>query len=1335
MRALCLILLWVLLAGLLVPAPAVADDDPTELGESSGAPLSVGRERIVERWKTGGPGVKAAAEVALAGSDNDVMHFFAVVDGETFQDNRVVAAQKANVGGRSLQEAARKALDGTPGDLQKFLDEGWQGPLAEDQRVRVAQVINDGGPGVQKAGRAALNGTAEDIRKFLEEGQYSERDGDQRVELAQILNSGGPEVRTAGRIALNGSADDIREFLEVGQYVARARDEEQTSVAELADQAREAGRRAKSETEAAKKASAHAVTASELAKKAAKAAATEAAAAKDDSQKAAGAAQRAATAASQAASAAQEAIGAARAATHSARVAANAAARAASAAAGASQAASRARGAAAAAATNAADASAARKAAEVARSAAKGADRAADAADEAHKAATEAGNAAQDAVAAGANAQSAANAAEEAGNYAGQSDAHAAQARRAAAEARRHADEATRAANAATSLARKAATAAGQARDAARSAAKHANAAAKDADEAADHAGEAASAATKSDAHAKAAQQDADAASAAVDKAKDIYGLAREFEAAEILTRTNEGIERAKDLKADNDELQADRSAAAGELKKFQTDAQRLATEAGQDGADAKDVVVKGRKVALLALKSGGPWSQAAAEAALGGSDADVADYVRTRWKEALQQDDRVDVGRLAGESPLEPVRNAAEQALKGDAAQVSAFLSTGQFQAGAADFRVEIAQVINRGGPGVQEAGRAALNSGSTEKYGEFLANGQYTARTQDERVRAGQLINSGGPEMKAAGRIALESPPQLLHSFVETGQYTAQRKDLLATTHKARVQQLIAEAARTAATAQQNAAEARKVAALAVKKAEEAKKYAKQAQDSATEAKNSAADAAKSAKEAEASAARAAESAKTARKAEADANHAASNAATSAADATVSAQLAHVSANTAWAEARRARISATAAGKDATAANKAAYEAFDIAVDKAKAEAEAQRKAEAEAKKKAAKDPGKIARDQYMCGVMGCDAAHNFPSWCVRNWGYCTILSAGYKLEPGLEKIWRFEKDLLGIGMLQECVQTGDLESCAQLIQDATFGSKLRLLSRSYEALRKLDRGCTQCFLAGTRVLMGDASTRTIEDVRPGEKVLATDPETGKTVPRKVTRLIVTEDDKHFNELTLTTPNGPRKLTATYEHPFWNPSQHRWLPAHELTPGTDLLSNDGSTVRVQSNHPFDTHARTYNLTVEDLHTYYVLAGTTPVLVHNSDCGSYTKMYEGGGGIMANLDGGTLSMAVESGKGSPRGGQMFSEVMDHFGPENVTSFEAKWVPAMPSNLDKFNENLRAGMSYEDAAANTFTGKMTAKYGLTDVTVNKSTLRGDFGHYTNVEPIFSRPAG
>lgn len=150
-----------------------------------------------------------------------------------------------------------------------------------------------------------------------------------------------------------------------------------------------------------------------------------------------------------------------------------------------------------------------------------------------------------------------------------------------------------------------------------------------------------------------------------------------------------------------------------------------------------------------------------------------------------------------------------------------------------------------------------------------------------------------------------------------------------------------------------------------------------------------------------------------------------------------------------------------------------------------------------------------------------------------------------------------------------------------------------------------------CGRCFLAGTDVLMADGTAKDIEDVRVGDEVAATDPETGKTGKRKVTRLIVTDDDKHFNELTITTPEGEAKLTATHEHPFWSPSENRWVPASGLRAGTTLLAAAGKTATVTGNRAYTQHARTYNFTVDDFHTYYVLAGTTPVLVHNSTpCG-----------------------------------------------------------------------------------------------------------------------------
>ncbi|GGV50679.1 hypothetical protein GCM10010293_61870 [Streptomyces griseoflavus] len=154
-----------------------------------------------------------------------------------------------------------------------------------------------------------------------------------------------------------------------------------------------------------------------------------------------------------------------------------------------------------------------------------------------------------------------------------------------------------------------------------------------------------------------------------------------------------------------------------------------------------------------------------------------------------------------------------------------------------------------------------------------------------------------------------------------------------------------------------------------------------------------------------------------------------------------------------------------------------------------------------------------------------------------------------------------------------------------------------------------------CNKCFLAGTDVLMADGSTKDIEEVELGDEVLAANPLTGELGPREVTRLIRTEDDKHFNMLSIATDDGIAELTATHEHPFWSPSQQSWTAAGDLTSGMTLLTDDDRTVIVTANKPFTKHARTYNLTVDDLHTYYVLAGETPVLVHNSNCGIHASV------------------------------------------------------------------------------------------------------------------------
>ncbi|WP_234325274.1 polymorphic toxin-type HINT domain-containing protein [Streptomyces sp. NRRL WC-3626] len=160
---------------------------------------------------------------------------------------------------------------------------------------------------------------------------------------------------------------------------------------------------------------------------------------------------------------------------------------------------------------------------------------------------------------------------------------------------------------------------------------------------------------------------------------------------------------------------------------------------------------------------------------------------------------------------------------------------------------------------------------------------------------------------------------------------------------------------------------------------------------------------------------------------------------------------------------------------------------------------------------------------------------------------------------------------------------------------------------------------------FLPKTKVLAANGKTKSIKDVKLGDKIIATDPKTGKTTVRQVVRTITTEDDKHFVDLTITakqeSPGGKAgekaageadgnsstaTLTSTVNHPFWSPSANRWIEAGDLKPGMTLRTADGGTATLSDTRAFEQRQRTHDLTIRDVHTYYVLAGATPVLVHN---------------------------------------------------------------------------------------------------------------------------------
>jgi hypothetical protein len=82
-----------------------------------------------------------------------------------------------------------------------------------------------------------------------------------------------------------------------------------------------------------------------------------------------------------------------------------------------------------------------------------------------------------------------------------------------------------------------------------------------------------------------------------------------------------------------------------------------------------------------------------------------------------------------------------------------------------------------------------------------------------------------------------------------------------------------------------------------------------------------------------------------------------------------------------------------------------------------------------------------------------------------------------------------------------------------------------------------------------------------------------------------------------------------GTAKLIATVDHPFWVEQANAWVEAGKLEPGTWLRTSAGIWVQIKAVSPAGSRSDIRNLTIEGIHTYHVVAGAAPLLVHNSNC------------------------------------------------------------------------------------------------------------------------------
>ena len=169
---------------------------------------------------------------------------------------------------------------------------------------------------------------------------------------------------------------------------------------------------------------------------------------------------------------------------------------------------------------------------------------------------------------------------------------------------------------------------------------------------------------------------------------------------------------------------------------------------------------------------------------------------------------------------------------------------------------------------------------------------------------------------------------------------------------------------------------------------------------------------------------------------------------------------------------------------------------------------------------------------------------------------------------------------------------------------------------VSRDATPDRSVPDGCARrnSFVPGTRVVLADGSSKPIEQLQVGDRVLATDVASGDDQSRTVTNVRSHTGGKDMVTVTVDTDANDgtetASFTSTAEHLVWLADVGMWVKAAQLQPGMWLQTGAGTWVQVTAvQHHHATHQQVHNLTVHGLHTYYVLAGTTPVLVHNANC------------------------------------------------------------------------------------------------------------------------------
>jgi len=196
----------------------------------------------------------------------------------------------------------------------------------------------------------------------------------------------------------------------------------------------------------------------------------------------------------------------------------------------------------------------------------------------------------------------------------------------------------------------------------------------------------------------------------------------------------------------------------------------------------------------------------------------------------------------------------------------------------------------------------------------------------------------------------------------------------------------------------------------------------------------------------------------------------------------------------------------------------------------------------------------------------------------------------------------------------------------------------------------------GCGgESFTADTAIVMADGSAKRLDHVKAGDKVTATDPATGKTRSRIVTKVWVNHDTD-LMDVTVRSGGTTSVIHSTQHHLFWDDTRKAWTEADRLHVGDRLRSGDGSITMIASTIDVAGAADMWDLTVQTAHDFYVVAAAAHVLVHN--CPSPLGRGSTGRTTPLNLK---EQLAMEQVQSNPAAGRVLT---------NVTMTDPRWPAA-----------------------------------------------------------------